>query len=369
MLEKTFPVAGRTIPWLAALFGAGLTADAVWTAAQGSIAVAVVVGGVGLERLVYAGVKYARRRAWPFRIESVAVDEAGLTVGEVDVYSGARRRTTLPGGLILAAEVETTGTSVEPVFTVVLHTILGSFHWSEHPTRAEALTAAEAISDALPERALRTLQPPGASGRIEVLPAERGVMWSTTSVVPVSIIARGLLLLAAAAAVPALVEPPVQHLLVVLMLLVATLLCFPVLGAWGAVRTGSKVRASGASLRGRELLAWEASAPSHAVGLDYVRHVGWKRIPLDGRPVAIKLAALTRDGAAVESFVSRSNVMVLSEQCYRLLAEQYEVDRPSLGRPEWVLRLPGGFAEAIEAASWLQRFVAEARSDSGGDRD
>ena len=70
-------------------------------------------------------------------------------------------------------------------------------------------------------------------------------------------------------------------------------------------------------------------------------------------------------GAKVESFVARSGVVELVRETFRLVAESYE-PRPAVAIDPalWCVRLPGGVAEAIEAVSWVQRFVAEASDDS-----
>ena len=83
--------------------------------------------------------------------------------------------------------------------------------------------------------------------------------------------------------------------------------------------------------------------------------------------IALSLVAHT-PGAAVESFVARSSIVEIVRETYRLAAEQYEPRaKVALDPGLWCVRLPGGVAEAIEAVSWAQRFVAEARDrDAAG---
>ena len=54
--------------WFSLLLGAGLVADAIWSVSASYVAAGLVVGGVGLERLVNAFAHYWAGRVWPWRL-------------------------------------------------------------------------------------------------------------------------------------------------------------------------------------------------------------------------------------------------------------------------------------------------------------
>ena len=203
--------------------------------------------------------------------------------------------------------------------------------WSEHEDEESADAELARLREVLHARADPELTPPVATDAIDIIGDQRGVMWGAPPWVPLSIVARVILLLA-----------------------------FPLAGAVALLRRRGGLMAYGATAQFGELRAWERSGVSQIVPIRHVRHVGFGNLVLSGAPIAMRLVAHTEQDTAVEALVPRSAFANLAEQACRLLAEMHEIGG---NRPEWSVRLPGGIAEAIEAVSWVQRLVAEARQE------
>lgn len=360
-VEQRFQPRRGSFAWGASLLGVGLVADALWCLTQQQFAVALVVGGVGLERLTYAVAHHWVQRRHPYRLEGVRLDAAGLWFDERDVIRGKTRATLLPGGLLLDANVRRVTRGDAGHWVVVLYSILGTFHWSTHAGEADADTELARVRAALGERAPDNLTPPESTGVFEILPDERAVMWGVPTVVPASVALRACFLLATIAAVPQLATGTASAMLWAITGVTVLLLGFPLAGAAGALRRAGRIAAEGFTLRGGELRALERSAVTHVAPVQAIEHIGLAEFELGGGPVALRLVAHLRRDATVEAIVPRSTFAHLAQQSLRALAAMHE---PQPDDARWLVRLPGGIAEAIEAASWAQRFVAEAQSDS-----
>lgn len=367
-IEKRFDPRGRQFAPIAFLLGTLLVLDAIWCVMTGQLWAAVVVGGVGLERLVYAATDYWHRRLWPYRLRAVRLGPDGLVFEEHHAYGGPSRTTTLPGGLILDARMQRGVTrDLDGDWAVLIFTILGTIVWSQHKDEADAERATQELRAALAERSETPLAPPAASGAIDVIPKQRGVMWGKWPLVPVSIAVRSTLLLATIVALPNLAGGMASAILWGLTALTALLLAFPFVGAVRLLRRRGSLMGFGLTAQFGELRSWEHSAPRQVVPLSSVRHVGFGDLELDGGPLAIRLVAHTEPGTLIDVIVPRSAAANLAEQACRLVAELHDVRREAPS--EWTVPMPGGLAEAIEAVSWAQRFVAEARNQRPDDMD
>lgn len=365
LLERNFTPHGRPISWFAGLLGIALAADAAWAFSQDHEAAALVVGGIAAERLIHTAARLWHGRIWPWRLRTVKLSTQGIEIRERHAYEGRDRSTLLPAGLLLDVQVDHgVERRVSARYVVVIYTILGTILWSEHEDEKEAESAAGEVRKVLAERDQSALAPPEATSELEILPEERAVMWGAPPLVPHAIAARCLALMLAIAAVPSLVPAELVAWMWALVAVTVALLAFPFLGAVSVlVRPGAEL-AFGATARFGELRAWESSRPAHTVSVRAVRHVGFSDLRLDGRPIALSLVAHT-PGASVESFVARSSLVEIVRETYRLAAAQYEPPSKTVLDPAlWCVRLPGGVAEAIEAVSWAQRFVAEAREQA-----
>lgn len=362
---RTFVPAGRRVAWFATLLGAALLADGAWSASMQHLGPALVVGAIGLERLLHAGAYFWNGRHWPWRMVSLHLKPDGLEFLEANAHSHRERVTTLPVGLVLKAEVEPgEERECDAAWVGVLYTILGTIIWSEHDDRSDARRVVAELQSVLDRRTDGPLQPPRSTGAFDIIGSGRAVMWGKPPVIPLVIVARCLLLLAAIFTLPALVTGEALSIATwTLVAFTVVLLTFPFVGAASVLMRRGRVIGFGASIQDDELRAWEQSTPSHSVPLRRVRHIGFGTVRPDGRPLAMRLVAHTDSNTPVESWVATSWFVQMAVEAYRLLAEGYDVDGPMMQRNRWSVRLPGGVAEAIEAVSWMQRFVAEAGED------
>ena len=327
---------------------------------------ALVVGCIGLERLVYAGTDVWVRRRWPHRLEAVRFGPQGLSFVERNVYEGSSRTTTMPAGLVLEARLQRDDDWPQVPWTVTLITILGVFVWSRHDDENEADAELERLRETLSSVAHgEDLTPPAPTGAFDIIGDRRAVMWGVRPVVPGSIALRALLLLCTIVALPNLASGNLSIVLWCLTAVTVALLAFPLAGAISVLRRQTSLVGYGLTAQFGELRALEHSTVSQTVSLRAVRHVGLGRVELDGRPLALRLEAMTSTPEAVDAIVPRSALSLLAQQAYRAVADLHRVgsgDTPAFGVP-----LPGGVAEGIEAASWAQRFVAEAKAVPLGD--
>jgi hypothetical protein len=366
VLQRNFDPRGRRIAWFPMLLGCALLADAVWSVNAAHVGPALVVGTIGLERLLHAAAYYWNGRVWPWRLRAIRLTPRGLEFEESSAYGQDNRTTLLPGGLILKAATER-GDQYEAraEWVAVLYTILGTIVWSECAERSDADHVTGELQALLEERADEPLTPPQHTGCLDVIGERRAVMWGKPPVIPAVVIVRCVLLLAAIFTLPALV---VDDLLVLatwtLVVVTVSLLTFPFVGAVNVLSRRGRLVGYGASVQQGELRAWEQSAPDRIVPLTGLQHVGLATLHPTGDPLAIRLIAHTNSDTPVESYVSTSWFVRLAAEAYRLVAEGYDIGGPTLERSRWSVRLPGGAAEAIEAVSWMQRFVAEARTES-----
>lgn len=362
-VERRFRTAGRVVPWFAVGLGLFLVADAVWCIWQGNLWAALVVGGVGLERLVFAATDYWHRRLWRYRLAAVRFDPDGVTFEERDAYGGQTRTTRLPAGLVLDARVQRgTDRGAEAPWLVLLFTILGTLIWSEHDEEEPADAELLELQRVLEARGTAELTAPAPTGTIELIPEKRGVMWGVRPWLPWSILVRSVLLLATIVAVPNLVGGAASWMLWILTVVTVALLAFPAAGAIAVLRRRGELLGFGATAQFGELRAWEHSNVSQVAPLRSVRHIGFGDLALTGEPLALRLSAHTEPGTAIDAIVPRSAVAHLAQQAFRVVAQLH--DHRGDAPPDWSVRLPGGIAEAIEATSWAQKFRAEALDDA-----